>query len=119
MIDSVVEALTAAKPTKVLCLSTIGADAVHDNLLSQRTMMEAALRELPLPLTILRATWFIDNAAWDVASARDTGLIPASFYPPIRRFRWLPRRTSGAWRRTSFRRTGLACASSNWRAPVA
>ena len=33
VIDSVVEALTAAKPTKVLCLSTIGADAVHDSLL--------------------------------------------------------------------------------------
>ena len=75
MIDSVVEALTAAKPRKVLCLSTIGADAVHDNLLSQRTMMEAALGELPLPLTILRPAWFIDNAAWDVASARETGLI--------------------------------------------
>jgi uncharacterized protein YbjT (DUF2867 family) len=58
--------------TRVLCLSTIGADAVHDNLLSQRTMMEAALRKLPLPLTILRPAWFIDNAAWDVASARRT-----------------------------------------------
>ena len=44
VIDSVVKALTAALPTKVLCLSTIGADAVHDNLLSQRTMMESALR---------------------------------------------------------------------------
>lgn len=46
VINSVVKALTAAKPTKVLCLSTIGADAVQDNLFSQRTMMEAALREL-------------------------------------------------------------------------
>src|SRR5438309_1961828 len=44
VIDSVVKALTAAKPKKVLCLSTIGADAVRDNLLSQRTMLEAALR---------------------------------------------------------------------------
>ena len=86
VIDSVVEALTAAKPTKVLCLSTIGADAVHDNLLSQRTMMEAALRELPLPLTILRAAWFIDNAAWDVASARDTGLIHSFLLPTDKAF---------------------------------
>ena len=46
VIDSVVAALTAAKTAKVLALSTIGADAVHDNLLSQRTMLEAALRAL-------------------------------------------------------------------------
>jgi NAD(P)H dehydrogenase (quinone) len=82
VINSIVKALTAAKSTKVLCLSTIGADAVQDNLLSQRTMMEAALRELRMPLTILRPAWFIDNAAWDVVSARETGLIH-SFLQPI------------------------------------
>ena len=86
VIDSVVTALTAARPTKVLCLSTIGADAVHDNLLSQRTMMEAALRELSLPLTILRPAWFIDNAAWDVASARETGLIHSFLQPTDKAF---------------------------------
>ncbi len=47
VIDSVVEALTAARPKKVLLLSTIGADAPTDNLLSQRTMIEAALGKLP------------------------------------------------------------------------
>jgi NAD(P)H dehydrogenase (quinone) len=81
VIDSVVEALAAAKPGKVLCLSTIGADAVRDNLLTQRTMMEAALRELPLPITILRAAWFIDNVAWDLASAYETGLIHSFLLP--------------------------------------
>jgi uncharacterized protein YbjT (DUF2867 family) len=86
VIDSVVQALTAATPAKVLCLSTIGADAVHDNLLSQRTMLEAALRELPLPLTILRPAWFIDNAAWDVASARETGLIHSFLQPTDKAF---------------------------------
>jgi len=86
VIDSVVEALTAAKPQKVLCLSTIGADAVHNNLLSQRTMIETALRKLPLPLTILRPAWFIDNAAWDVASARNTGLIHSFLQPMNRTF---------------------------------
>jgi NAD(P)H dehydrogenase (quinone) len=85
-IDSVVEALTVAKPTKVLCLSTIGADAPHDNLLSQRTMMESALRGLPLPLTILRPAWFIDNAAWDVASARNEGLIHSFLQPMDKAF---------------------------------
>jgi len=86
VIDNVVEALTAARPTRALCLSTIGADAVHDNLLSQRTIMEAALRKLPLPLTILRPAWFIDNAAWDVTSARETGLIHSFLQPTDKAF---------------------------------
>ena len=86
VIDSVVEALTAARPAKVVCLSTIGADAVHDNLLSQRTMLEAALRALPLQLAILRPAWFIDNFAWDVASARETGIIHSFLQPTDKAF---------------------------------
>lgn len=86
VIDSVVAALTAAKPARVLCLSTIGADAVHDNLLSQRTMLEAALRALPLQLAILRPAWFIDNFASDVASARETGLIHSLLQPTDKAF---------------------------------
>ena len=81
VIDSVAAALIAARPGKVLCLSTIGADANHDNLLSQRSMMEAALRKLPIPLTILRPAWFIDNAAWDVDSACTTGVIHSLLIP--------------------------------------
>lgn len=75
VIDNVVAALTAARTQRVLCLSTIGADAVHDNLLRQRTMMEEALFKLGVPLTFLRLGWFIENALWDVASARDEGVI--------------------------------------------
>lgn len=90
VIDSVVAALTANKPKRVLCLSTIGADAMHENLLSQRTMMEAALGdvlgELPIALTFLRPAWFLDNAAWDVASARDTGVIHTFLLPTDKAF---------------------------------
>jgi uncharacterized protein YbjT (DUF2867 family) len=86
VIDSVVEALTTARPAKVLSLSTIGADAVYDNLLSQRTMLEAALRALPLQLAILRPAWFIDNVAWDVASARKTGVIHSFLQPTDKAF---------------------------------
>ncbi len=75
VIESVRSALAAAKPGRVACLSTIGADAAHDNLLSQRTLLEQALRGLDLPLTFLRPAWFLDNAAWDVPSARETGQI--------------------------------------------
>ena len=81
MSDSVVLALKAAKPAKVVSLSTIGADAAQDNLLSQHTVIEAALRSLPMPVTLLRPAWFIDNAAWDVASARDTGVIHSFLLP--------------------------------------
>jgi NAD(P)H dehydrogenase (quinone) len=95
VIDSIVKALTAANPSKVLCLSTIGADAVHDNLLSQRMMMERALRELPLPLTILRPAWFIDNASWDVDSARETGVIRSFLQPTDKTFPMVAARDVG------------------------
>jgi len=81
VIDCVVTALKAAKPAKIVCLSTIGADAVQDNLLSQRTMMETALSALPMSLTILRPAWFLDNVAWDVSAAREAGLIHSFLVP--------------------------------------
>ena len=52
------------------------------NLLTQRTLTEAALGQLPMPIAFLRPAWFMENAAWDVASARQTGLI-ASFLQPL------------------------------------
>ena len=55
---------------------------LYNQIKSQRGVMEEALRKLQIPLTILRPAWFIDNAAWDVVSARDTGLIH-SFLQPI------------------------------------
>jgi NAD(P)H dehydrogenase (quinone) len=82
VIHSVVEAVANAKPDKLVCLSTIGADAIHDNLLTQRTLMEAALGDLSVPVTMLRPAWFIDNASWDVASALATGVLH-SFLQPI------------------------------------
>ncbi|MGO1074026.1 NmrA family NAD(P)-binding protein [Inquilinus sp. CA228] len=81
VIEAVADALRTARPGRVLALSTIGADAIEDNLLSQRTLLEAALRDLPLPLTILRPAWFVENAAWDVASARETGVVHSFLAP--------------------------------------
>jgi uncharacterized protein YbjT (DUF2867 family) len=66
----------------VVCLSTIGAQAQQSNLLTQRTLMEQALREMPMPVTFLRPGWFMENAAWDVATARDDGVI-ASYLQPL------------------------------------
>ncbi|HLH12084.1 MAG TPA: NmrA family NAD(P)-binding protein [Methylovirgula sp.] len=83
--EAVLKALNEAKPGRVLSLSTIGADAAQDNLLSQHTIIEAQLRKIPLPLTILRPAWFMENAAWDVASARETGAIQSFLAPTDRK----------------------------------
>ncbi|WP_175676085.1 NmrA family NAD(P)-binding protein [Burkholderia ambifaria] len=82
VIEAVSAALLKALPAKVVCLSTIGAQADEINLLTQRTLMEQALREMPMPVTFLRPGWFMENAAWDVASARGDGVI-ASYLQPL------------------------------------
>jgi uncharacterized protein YbjT (DUF2867 family) len=84
MIANIRTALDAAKPEKVVCLSTIGADAEQINLLTQLSLLELALESLPMPVAFLRAGWFIDNAAWDVDPAHKTGVIP-SFLQPLDR----------------------------------
>ena len=70
-IASMYTALAEAKPKKVVALSTIGADAPHPNLLNALGLMEDALKTLPMPVVFLRAAWFMENAAWDIASARE------------------------------------------------
>ena len=82
VIAAVYQALEAARPKKVICLSTIGAQATQPNLLTQRTLMEKELGKLTMPATFLRPAWFMENFAWDVASARDSGVI-ASFLQPL------------------------------------
>ena len=82
VIAAVRTAIEAAHPRKIVCLSTIGAQTTQSNLLTQRTLMEQALSELTIPVTFLRPAWFMENASWDVASARDTGRI-ATFLQPV------------------------------------
>lgn len=71
VIDAVTEALIQGRQAKVVCLSTIGADAPRGNLLTQCTLLEQALGRLGLPVTFLRPGWFMENAQWDVPAARD------------------------------------------------
>jgi NAD(P)H dehydrogenase (quinone) len=75
-------ALAAARPGKVVYLSTIGAQAVQPNLLTQHTIIEKTLGDLPVPITFLRPGWFMENSSWDVVPARDNGVI-ASFLQPL------------------------------------
>ncbi len=85
VITAVKSALMAARPGKVVCLSTIGADAPHENLLTQRTLMEASLRETGLPVTFLRPGWFMENALWDIPSARE-GVLHSFLQPAEKPF---------------------------------
>lgn len=82
VIEAVKQALETAHPRRVVCLSTIGAQATQPNLLTQRKLMEEELGKLNIPMTFLRPAWFMENFAWDVASARDEGVI-ASFLQPL------------------------------------
>jgi NAD(P)H dehydrogenase (quinone) len=79
-INSLGAALARAKPAKVVALSTVGADAPQPNLLNVLSRMEEALGSLPMPVTFLRAAWFMENAAWDIASAK-SGLIQSYLQP--------------------------------------
>jgi NAD(P)H dehydrogenase (quinone) len=75
-------ALDAARPRKVVYLSTIGAQATQQNLLTQHTIIERGLSDLPAPITFLRPGWFMENSSWDVAPATTSGVIP-SFLQPL------------------------------------
>jgi uncharacterized protein YbjT (DUF2867 family) len=79
-INSLRAALALAKPAKIVALSTVGADAPQPNLLNVLGRMEEALGSLPIPVTFLRAAWFMENAAWDIDSAKK-GLIQSYLQP--------------------------------------
>ncbi len=75
-------ALQAARPEKVVCISTIGVQAKQTNLLTQLRMTEESLGDLPMPIAFLRPAWFMENCSWDVSPARDPGVI-SSFLQPL------------------------------------
>ncbi|WP_244850827.1 NmrA family NAD(P)-binding protein [Caballeronia sp. SL2Y3] len=82
VIEAIVSAVQRAKPRKIACLSTIGAQATETNLLTQHTLLQDALIAQPIPVTFLRPGWFMENSAWDVQSARDEGVVH-SFLQPL------------------------------------
>jgi NAD(P)H dehydrogenase (quinone) len=78
-------ALEATRSARVVCLSTVGAQAKQPNLLNVLGIMEHEFGTLPLPVAFLRAAWFMENATWDVAPARETGVIQSFLQPLDRR----------------------------------
>ena len=76
------KALEAARPSRVVCLSTIGAQASQESILTQLQILERALWCLPVPVAFLRAAWFMENSAWDIEPAVRAGVIQ-SFLQPL------------------------------------
>jgi uncharacterized protein YbjT (DUF2867 family) len=81
MIGTLRAALADALPPKLVVLSTVGADATRPNLLNQLGLLERALADLPTRVTFLRPGWFMENAAADLTSARETGVIHSYLQP--------------------------------------
>ena len=75
------EAIEKGQPKKVVFLSTVGAQATELNLLNNSGITEAMLRTVSVPVAFLRAAWFMENAAWDIDSAK-TGVVH-SFLQPL------------------------------------
>jgi NAD(P)H dehydrogenase (quinone) len=79
---AVKSAIDQAKPGRVVCLSTIGAQATQPNLLNQLGLMEQTLRHIAAPVAFLRAAWFMENFAYDIDPARSGGVFH-SFLAPL------------------------------------
>jgi uncharacterized protein YbjT (DUF2867 family) len=79
------EALTTARPQRVAALSSVGGQRESGlGLITQVHILEEALADLPIPTAILRPAWFMENSLWDIAPARETGVMP-SFLQPLER----------------------------------
>ncbi|QNI31697.1 NmrA family NAD(P)-binding protein [Alloacidobacterium dinghuense] len=73
-------AIETARPEKIVFLSTVGAQIAEPNLLNNSKITEEMLRTTSAPIALLRAAWFMENAAWDVEAARK-GVIPTFLQP--------------------------------------
>ena len=73
-------AIEAARPAKVVFLSTVGAQISEPNLLNNSKMTKRCSAR-SVPVAFLRAGWFMENAASDVEAAK-AGVIP-SFLQPL------------------------------------
>jgi uncharacterized protein YbjT (DUF2867 family) len=85
VIAALTKAIETARPPRIVCLSTIGAQATQPNLLNQLGLVEQKLGALPVPICFLRAAWFIENSAWDAPGAR-AGLIESFLQPLDQKF---------------------------------
>jgi NAD(P)H dehydrogenase (quinone) len=80
-VAAVEAAVNAARPGKLVFLSTVGAHVEEFSLLNNSKIIEEGLSTLPIPVAFVRAAWFMENAAWDVEAAK-AGVVP-SFLQPL------------------------------------
>jgi uncharacterized protein YbjT (DUF2867 family) len=86
-IGAIREALARALPSKVVCLSSIGAEkASGTGLITTLHLLEEAMTSLPFPGAFLRAGWFMENSVWDVKPAVEQGKLFAFLHPLERKF---------------------------------
>ncbi|HEV7924986.1 MAG TPA: NmrA family NAD(P)-binding protein [Verrucomicrobiae bacterium] len=75
-------ALAAAKPNKVVYLSSVGAQHRHGlGLITQSHILEEEMRTLPSANAFIRPAWFLENYQWDVQPARERGEIDLYLTP--------------------------------------
>jgi NAD(P)H dehydrogenase (quinone) len=58
ILDALEYAIEKARPGRVVCLSTVGAQVTRPNLLNQLALMEQRFGDLSSPVAFLRAAWF-------------------------------------------------------------
>lgn len=79
--DSIRKAILQSRPSKVVVLSTYGAQVQRPNLFNELGYLERVLANLELPVTILRAAWYMENHEWDLPTARANGVIHSHLQP--------------------------------------
>ena len=81
------QAINAARPSKIVCLSSVGAQQTEGlGLITQLHILEEAMSKLPIPSAFIRPAWFLENFQWDVVSARDQGEIASFLWPLEKKF---------------------------------
>ncbi len=91
------QALAAARPPKVVHLSSVGAQHASGlGVIAQLHILETELASLPVPQAFVRAAWFMENFQWDVAAARERGEIAAFLSPLDRAFPMIATEDIGA-----------------------
>jgi NAD(P)H dehydrogenase (quinone) len=83
VVAAIKAAIVATRPGRAVYLSTIGAQrAERTGLLMSLHILEEELSQVAVPSAFLRAGWFMENALWDVPSAKNEGKI-YSFLQPL------------------------------------
>jgi NAD(P)H dehydrogenase (quinone) len=83
-IAAIKAAIDAARPGRVVFLSTVGAQVAEFNLLNNAKITEEGLCTVHVPVAFLRAAWFMENGqlGCDSGEGRGCSLVPAATRSP-------------------------------------